>query len=111
MLSFKGYSFKEKIHYVKGNIFSNKCLWDKLCTVDLSELVTEVNIPVYIFQGRFDYICSYKLAKEFFNHLKAPTKAFYTFNNSANSPCYEEPDKMCDILVKDVLQNKTYLSD
>ena len=43
---------------------------------DLSKDVTELSIPVYFFEGVYDYTCSYKLAKEYFDQLKAPTRGF-----------------------------------
>lgn len=68
-------------------------------------------MPVYIFQGKFDYQVSYVVAKKFIKKIKAPQKGFYTFENSAHSPCFEEAEKMCKILSEDVLQGKVELSD
>jgi pimeloyl-ACP methyl ester carboxylesterase len=79
--------------------------------MDLIEQVPCLQVPVYIFQGRHDYQASYVVAKDFATALKAPIKGFYTFENSAHSPCFEEPEKMCNILRIDVLQNQVSLSD
>jgi hypothetical protein len=43
--------------------------------------------------------------------LRAPIKGFYTFENSAHSPIFEEPDKAQQILVEDVLAGKNDLAD
>jgi len=43
--------------------------------------------------------------------VNAPVKGFYTFENSAHSPCFEESEKMYHILREDVLQGKVDLSD
>lgn len=111
VLNYKGYTMREKMKYPLGNGFSLKCLWDYVIKTDLIELVPEVKVPVYIFQGKFDYQVSYVIAKEFIKKLKAPQKGFYTFENSAHSPCFEEAEKMCKILSEDVLQGKVDLSD
>lgn len=111
VLRFKGYTWVEKFKYPMGNSFSLKYLWDYVLNLDLLELAPELTVPVYILQGKYDYQVSYVVAKEFAKKLQAPVKGFYTFKNSAHSPCFEEPEKMCDILVKDVLQGKADLAD
>ncbi len=63
------------------------------------------------FHGRYDYTCSYTLAKSYFEKLKAPLKGFYTFEQSAHSPAFEEPEKMQKILVNDVLVGANNLAD
>ena len=75
----------------------------EMLATDLSKEVPELGIPVYLFEGIYDYTCSYTLAKEYFDHLKAPIKGFYTFEHSAHSPLFEEPEKMGIILQEDVL--------
>lgn len=66
---------------------------------------------MYIFQGKHDCQVSYAVAKDFAMALNAPIKGFYTFENSAHSPCFEEPEKMCHILCADVLHNQILLAD
>ena len=111
VLGYKGYNLKEKFKFPMGNSFSLRCLWDFVIQTDLIKQVTELKVPVYIFQGKYDYQVSYVIAKEFAATVKAPVKGFYTFENSAHSPCFEEPEKMCHILQADVLQEKVDLSD
>jgi hypothetical protein len=38
-------------------------------------------------------------------------KGFYTFKQSAHSPLFEEPDKMGEIMRKDVLKGAKGLAD
>lgn len=111
VLSYKGYTLKEKFNFPLGNNFSLKCLWNFVLHTDLINQVPELKVPVYILQGKYDYQVSYTVAMEFSQKLKAPVKGFYTFENSAHSPCFEEPEKMCNILRVDVLQGKVGLSD
>ncbi len=86
-------------------------LWDSMTTMDLSQRVPELAVPVYFFEGKFDYTCSYLLAKEYFQQLRAPVKGFYTFEQSAHSPMFEEPEKMGKILREDVLRGANNLAD
>lgn len=111
VLRYKGYTWIEKMKYPMGNIFSLKYLWDYVLQVDLIKQVPRLDIPVYVFHGKYDYQVSYVLAKEYIKGIEAPIKGFYTFENSAHSPCFEEPEKMCHILCKDVLQGKADLAD
>jgi pimeloyl-ACP methyl ester carboxylesterase len=82
-----------------------------MIATDLTEKVNEVNIPVYFFHGIYDYTVSYTLAKKYFETLHAPVKGFYTFNNSAHSPIFEEPEKVERIILTDVLTGTNNLAD
>jgi hypothetical protein len=77
----------------------------------VSILVLELDLPVYFFEGIFDYTCSYTEAKSYFEKLKAPLKGFYSFEQSAHSPLFEEPEKMQHILQADVLVGMNNLAD
>ncbi len=71
----------------------------------------ELELPVYFLQGVYDYTCSYPLAKSYFEQLKAPVKGFYTFEQSAHSPMFEEPEKTLHILQQDILEGANSLAD
>lgn len=111
VLGFKGYALGEKFKFAKGSMLSLKGLWDNVMQSDLIKQVPNLQIPVYIFQGKYDYQVSYEIAREYAVALNAPVKGFYTFENSAHSPCFEEPEKMYDIMRVDVLNKQTSLSD
>ncbi|MCB0061937.1 MAG: alpha/beta hydrolase, partial [Caldilineaceae bacterium] len=76
-----------------------------------SQTVPTLDLPVYFFEGIYDYTCNYTLAKEYFEQLNAPVKGFYTFAQSAHSPIFEEPDKAQQILRQDVLKGTNRLTD
>ena len=79
--------------------------------MDLSQQVPELELPVYFFENIYDYTCSYTLAKDYFEKLRAPVKGFYTFEQSAHTPLFEEPEKMQNILQEDVLVGANNLAD
>ncbi|PKM87009.1 alpha/beta hydrolase [Candidatus Falkowbacteria bacterium HGW-Falkowbacteria-2] len=111
---FREYTLSEKFNLWRGKIISRSVslgLWDKMQSTDLTQLVTKLDIPVYFFEGEHDYTCAYPLAKKYFNKLSAPVKGFYTFENSAHSPIFEEPEKALRILQEDVLPGTNKLSD
>jgi len=85
--------------------------WQSMTTTDLAKTVPALEIPVYFFHGRHDLTCAYDVAKSYFEKLEAPTKGFYTFEQSAHSPVFEEPERSLKILKEDVLAGKTELAD
>jgi pimeloyl-ACP methyl ester carboxylesterase len=111
-LKCKEYTFAEKVNMWVGKSHAGiSIVWADIMATDLSEKVNELKIPVYFFEGIYDYTCSYTEAKNYFEKLKAPVKGFYTFRNSAHSPIFEEPLKVREIILQDVLNAKTDLAD
>jgi pimeloyl-ACP methyl ester carboxylesterase len=111
-LTFRGYTLLEKVNMWRGKSQSGVSpFWDEIIATDLSEQVPELDLPVYFFEGIYDYTCSYTEAKSYFEKLKAPLKGFYTFEQSAHSPLFEEPEKMLKILQEDVLVGVNNLAD
>jgi pimeloyl-ACP methyl ester carboxylesterase len=106
---FREYTVGEKVNLWRGKLFSQNILRDKMFATDLTQQVTVLDLPVYFFHGRYDYTCSYTKAKAYFEQLKAPLKGFYTFEQSAHSPLFEEPGKVRDILRDDVLVRRRLL--
>lgn len=91
------YSLKERINIWRGKSFVNRTMQD-VFTFNAFETVKSVNVPVYFLAGKYDYTCCYDLQKEYFEFLDAPEKYFYTFENSAHSPLFEEPEKAEEII-------------
>jgi pimeloyl-ACP methyl ester carboxylesterase len=111
-LTSRDYTLIEKVNMWRGKSRSGvSLLWDTMLATDLSKQVPELDIPVYFFEGIYDYTCSYTEAKSYFENLKAPLKGFYTFAQSAHSPLFEEPGKMGKILQEDVLTGMNSLAD
>lgn len=73
--------------------------------------VPALDIPIYFLAGIYDYTCSYSLQKEYCDQIQAPLKGFYTFENSAHSPLFEEPKKALSILLEDIVTGRNTLSD
>jgi pimeloyl-ACP methyl ester carboxylesterase len=106
------YTFSEKINIWRGkwSVHSTN-MWNQLLSTNLTAEVPKLDIPVYFFDGRYDYTVSYTLAKDYFEKLQAPMKGFYTFEQSAHSPLFEEPEKIKHILREDVLAGVNNLAD
>lgn len=111
-LYFSEYTLSDKYNLWAGKSkFGISQNWDKIINTNLIETKNDFKIPVYFLQGLYDYTCSYALAKKYFNKINAPTKGFYTFEQSAHTPLFEEPEKMNRILINDVKNLRTDLAD
>jgi pimeloyl-ACP methyl ester carboxylesterase len=111
-LTCREYTIFEKVNMWRGKSRSGiSPMWVNMLATDVSKQVSELKLPVYFFEGIYDYTCSYTEAKSYFEILKAPIKGFYTFENSAHSPLFEEPEKMQQILREDILVGLNNLAD
>jgi pimeloyl-ACP methyl ester carboxylesterase len=111
---FREYTLAEKVNLWRGKVYSRSrefSLWDTMLTADLTERVKELAIPVYFFHGKYDFTCAYPLVRAYFDALQAPLKGFYTFETSAHSPIFEEPEKVINIMLEDVLKASNLLAD
>lgn len=60
------------------------------------EGITELKIPLYLFQGEHDCYTSLARNKAFFDRLSAPEKKLFIFEKSGHSPQWEEPAYFID---------------
>lgn len=109
----KAYTVQEKIDFWASKFtFINKTsVKDELLTTDLTQVVRSLEIPVYFFSGADDMTVHHDLSKSFLDGIIAQVKGFYTFQNSAHSPQFEEPERMLEILTKDVFAGGNSLAD
>jgi len=105
------YTISEKVSLWRGKMSSMHLLRDTMFATDLTHLVTELDVPVYFLHGKYDYTCSYALAKAYLGKLKAPRRGFYTFEDCAHSPIFEDPERFAMILRNDVLAKSNRLAD
>ena len=105
------YTVGEKLAIWRGKAFCQQMLWDTMLATDVTQQVTALDLPVYFFHGAYDYTVSYSQAQAYAARLQAPVKGFYTFEQSAHSPIYEEPERARQIIREDVLQGKNGLAD
>ncbi len=111
-LTCREYTFMEKVNMWRGKSQSGvSWLWERILATDLTGQVLELEIPVYFFHGIYDYTVSYVLARDYFEKLKAPLKGFYTFEHSAHSPVFEQPEIASQIFKNDILKGMNNLAD
>jgi pimeloyl-ACP methyl ester carboxylesterase len=109
----KAYTIKEKFNIwtSKFSFLKKTRLIDQLFATDIPELVPKLEVPVYFFSGKYDLTVNHDLSKEYLKQMEAPVKGFYTFQESAHSPVYEEPQKLKEVILNDVLNRTNNLAD
>ncbi len=109
----RAYTVKEKfnIWISKFSFIPKSGLRYQIINLDIPIDVPRLEVPVYFFSGRYDLTVNNELSKEYLKKIEAPVKGFYTFNESAHSPMFEEPERLLEILTKDVLKMTTILAD
>lgn len=106
------YTLRERLNIWRGKWSpSSKALWNEMLGTDITVAVPELRLPTYFLHGVYDYTVAYPLTKAYFAQLRAPLKGFYSFEQSAHSPIFEEAEKTRKILREDVLGGVTGLAD
>ncbi len=94
----KEYNILDAIKYALGLMFYLKSFWKNLHEINLLEQVPELEVKVLFLIGRHDYQVPSECSKEYYEILKAPSKNWYWFEESAHNPMFEEPNKFTAIL-------------
>ena len=109
----RAYTIREKVNIWKSKFFflPKTGLTNEILKTDFTARVQKLDVPVYFFSGKYDLTVNIELSKAYYNSLKAPLKGFYTFQNSAHSPLFEEPALAKRIFLMDILKGTTALAD
>ncbi len=97
------YGLIDKINYVRGVLNTYTQLWPQLWEVDLRSQVPQIEVPVYILEGRHDINASPYLAEEYYALLDAPHKELIWFEHSGHSLWIDEHEHFVAVLVERVL--------
>lgn len=79
---------------LRGIVFSGKSLEREIYAADLFSAVPEIDVPVYLLEGRHDTVLSPIVAADYFEKLRAPRgKHLVWFEQSNHWPQLEEREK------------------
>ena len=85
------YSLRDARNIPKGvSLYSRNFVYNSI-SGELMDAITQVDIPVYFFTGRYDYTDPFSLTEQYFSKINAPEKHIVWFEESAHFPFYEEP--------------------
>ena len=103
MLASIEYSWPEKLRLNQAAERSFDLLYADLLSVNLSETVPRVEVPVFFAEGRYDRMAPVEVAERYFTSLIASRKELVWFENSAHFPQWEERARFHEFLLKTVL--------
>jgi pimeloyl-ACP methyl ester carboxylesterase len=96
----RDYTLSDIVGTLRGIGFSQDHLLPVLAGLDLFQMLPRMDVPVFLLQGRHDYIAPPTIAEQYYQALQAPQgKQLIWFDESAHMPQYEEPDKFREILL------------
>jgi len=103
LLFSREYTLADRVNVVRGILGSMRLLWPQLLQVDLFKSAPEMNVPVFLMEGRHDHECPSEVAERYFGALRAPAKKLIWFDRSAHLPFAEERNLFNKIMVEEVL--------
>jgi len=78
-------------------------MYPQLEELDLRRDASELDVPVYILDGKAEVAARRDLTLEWYDSLQAPGKRIYSFQNAAHSVAFEQFQELHRILIEDVL--------
>lgn len=105
------YSLFDLIRFLRGSVYSIKKMWPEIMKVNLFNTTLNFKIPIYFFQGIYDFNSPTELVKEYYKEISAPDKELFIFENSAHAPNYEENIKfnsLVDYLFQNIEHKEKY---
>ncbi len=70
-----------------------RLIFPSMLEVNFFETISRIEVPVFFFGGRHDYLVPSVLSHQYFETVHAPVKEFLWFEKSGHLPLYEENDK------------------
>ncbi len=87
------YSIWDSVHFVMGLLKTFETIYPQLYGRDLRETHQTFEIPVYIFQGKYDVNAPTHLAFDYMENLTAPKKEIIIFEHSGHNPWIDEYER------------------
>ena len=101
------YSFTDKLGILLGHRFTLSAMWRDVVRYDFIREAARLEVPVYFFQGRYDYNTPSSLVTRYFQELEAPHKELVWFEHSSHNPLGEEKELFHRLLIKKLLSGRT----
>ncbi len=102
-LFYEEYSLLEQLHNLAAFLDVFTALYPQLQGIDLRTQVRELDVPVYLVQGRYETRGRAEPAAEWFEILQAPHKEMIVFEDSGHRSLFQEPDRFFEVMTETVL--------
>lgn len=97
------YALLDKLGAVAGLADTYAVLYPQLRGMDLRTDATQLEVPVYLVEGRYEARGRLEPVREWFAGLDAPHKRLITFDASGHRPWVEEPERFHRVMTDIVL--------
>jgi len=97
------YTLLEQIHALGAFMDTFSVLYPQIQHIDFRTDATELDVPVYLVQGRHEARGRAELANEWFAELQAPTKKMIVLDTSGHRPLFEQPEQFYEVMTETVL--------
>lgn len=92
------YSPLDMVNIVRGLLDTFSVLYPQLQDLDLRRSAAQLEVPVYLVEGRFEPRGRKDLARDWFQGLKAPSKQWLEFDTSGHRPLFEQPAEFAELM-------------
>ncbi|MFF0174001.1 alpha/beta fold hydrolase [Micromonospora profundi] len=97
------YSLMEQLHGLAGFLDVFTVLYPQLQEIDLRTQVTQLQVPVYLVQGRHEARGRAEPAQQWFQLIDAPTKKMVIFELSGHRTLFQQPNLFYQLMTTTVL--------
>jgi pimeloyl-ACP methyl ester carboxylesterase len=97
------YTLLEQVHALGAMLDTFSVLYPQLQEIDFRRDAAELEVPVYLVQGRHEADGRAVLANEWFEQLRAPAKTMVVLETSGHRPLFEQPDRFHEVMTETVL--------
>jgi proline iminopeptidase len=97
------YTLLEQLHVFAGVLDTFSVLYPQIQDVDFRRDATELDVPVYLVQGRHEARGRAEPAEEWYRTLRAPAKRLSVFATSGHRPLWEQPAEFHRLMTETVL--------
>jgi proline iminopeptidase len=98
------YTLIEQLHNLAGFFDVFTVLYPQLQNIDLRTQVRQLNVPVYLVQGRYEARGRSEPADEWFQLLDAPIKTKVVFELSGHRALFQQPELFHQVMTGTVLK-------
>ena len=93
------YSLFDALNVASGSSFSSRSMVYDM-PHDLLASEWQFDVPVAMIMGRHDLVTPTQLAREYYERIEAPTKAWFVFEETSHFPHFEQPLKFTKTLAE-----------
>ncbi len=97
------YGLLDTVNIARGLADCFALLYPQLQNVDFRVDVPQLDVPVFLAEGRHEPRGRLQLAEQWFAQLQAPSKQWTEFPASGHRPIFEQPEEFHQLMTRDVL--------